>query len=151
MSHLLRQYSRLCAPHIIPKNLCCPSITRRSRNHLTISPISPQRFSGPHLNDGNHIFHRFSSSSSTQPDPIGTALLDLVTYESICAETLEGLCDYFDELIETTDHLKNTDITYSVSAAATIKTKINLTHKNEYSLGRSIDGELGQTAWNLCH
>lgn len=123
MSNLLRQYSRLFTHNIIPKNLCCPSTVRQSRHHLTTSPISPQPLSsGPHLNDGNHIFHRFSSSSSSnQPDPIGTALLDLVTYESICAETLEGLCDYFDELIETSVHLKNTDITYSVSATATIK------------------------------
>lgn len=47
----------------------------------------------------------------------GSSTLDLLTYESVCSETLEGLCEYFDYLVETDSakHLQNSDITYSVS------------------------------------
>ncbi|GAB0091371.1 Frataxin homolog, mitochondrial [Sergentomyia squamirostris] len=46
-------------------------------------------------------------------DPIGTALIDLVTYETVCSDTLEGLCEYFEELVEGTSHLKSGDVMYS--------------------------------------
>lgn len=57
----------------------------------------------------------FSSAPPPGEDPIGSALLDLVTYESVCADTLESLCEYFDHLVETAPHLRNADITFSVS------------------------------------
>lgn len=47
-------------------------------------------------------------------DPLGSALVDLVTYEAICSDTLEGLCEYFDDLVESTPQLKSADVNYSV-------------------------------------
>lgn len=41
-------------------------------------------------------------------------VVDEVTYERVCDETLESLTDYFEELIEDTSHLKNSDVTYGV-------------------------------------
>lgn len=58
--------------------------------------------------------NRRFSDKSTQSDPVGTALLDLVSFESICSDTLEGLCEYFEDLVEAAPHLKNADITYGV-------------------------------------
>lgn len=53
-------------------------------------------------------------STSTGTDPLASALLDLVIYESVCSDTLEGLCEYFDDLVESTPHLKSADVNYSV-------------------------------------
>lgn len=55
-----------------------------------------------------------SSFPSPPEDPLGSALLDLVTYEAVSSDTLESLCEYFDRLVETAPHLKNADITFSV-------------------------------------
>lgn len=57
-----------------------------------------------------------SSFAGAPPeDPFGSALLDLVTYEAVCSDTLESLCEYFDHLVETAPHLKYADITFSVN------------------------------------
>lgn len=42
-------------------------------------------------------------------------LVDANTYEIVCNETLESLCDYFDELVESNPNLKDADIIYGVS------------------------------------
>lgn len=52
--------------------------------------------------------------NTPKTDPVGTALLDLVIYEAACSDTLEGLCEYFDDLVESTPHLKSADVNYSV-------------------------------------
>ncbi|XP_055681105.1 frataxin homolog, mitochondrial [Lutzomyia longipalpis] len=50
---------------------------------------------------------------TVKSDPIGAALIDLVTYETVCSDTLEGLCEYFEQLVEGTPHLKSGDVFYS--------------------------------------
>ncbi|KFB37258.1 AGAP000813-PA-like protein [Anopheles sinensis] len=45
-------------------------------------------------------------------DFIATSLIDSVTYETVCSDTLESLCDYFEEVIEETAALKHADVTY---------------------------------------
>lgn len=52
---------------------------------------------------------------TVQSSEIGAALIDLVTYETVCSDTLEGLCEYFEILVEGTPHLKTGDVMYSVS------------------------------------
>jgi hypothetical protein len=43
-------------------------------------------------------------------------MMDLAVYEAACAETLETLTEYFDEIIEADDKLNNVaDVSYSVS------------------------------------
>jgi len=47
-------------------------------------------------------------------ESLGTSQIDLNTFDNVCTDTLESLCDYFEELCETTPHLKSADVTYSV-------------------------------------
>lgn len=37
------------------------------------------------------------------------------TYEHVCSETLEGLNEYFEELVESAPEFKEADVTYGVS------------------------------------
>ena len=52
--------------------------------------------------------------SANPNDFIAEALVDSNTFEAVCAETLESLCDYFDEIIEQTSHLNTADVTFGV-------------------------------------
>lgn len=52
---------------------------------------------------------------STPTTNIPETEVDPVVYEEICSETLESLCDYFEEIIDDAANLKGADITYSVS------------------------------------
>lgn len=47
-------------------------------------------------------------------DPIGKGILDINTFEVVCSDTIESLCDYFEELVESSAHLQKSDITYGV-------------------------------------
>ncbi|XP_016947987.1 frataxin homolog, mitochondrial [Drosophila biarmipes] len=38
--------------------------------------------------------------------------LDSATYERVCSDTLDGLCDYFEELTENASELQGTDVAY---------------------------------------
>lgn len=55
------------------------------------------------------------SAFSKSPDYSEVPLMDLVTFESICSDTLESLTDYFEELVEADPQLQKADIAYSVS------------------------------------
>lgn len=41
-------------------------------------------------------------------------LLDHVVFEKVCDETLDSLCEYFEELVENATHLKAADVSYGV-------------------------------------
>lgn len=58
---------------------------------------------------------RSFSAFSKSPDYSEVPLMDLLTFESLCSETLESLTDYFEVLVETDQRLKSADIEYSVS------------------------------------
>lgn len=64
------------------------------------------------------IFQNFVNNKefNTLPpiDPIGKGILDINTFEVVCSDTIEALCDYFEELVESSSHLQNSDITYGV-------------------------------------
>lgn len=49
-------------------------------------------------------------SNQTETD----SCLDSVTYDRVCSETLDGLSDYFDELVENATELTGTDVAYGV-------------------------------------
>ncbi|XP_001864042.2 frataxin homolog, mitochondrial [Culex quinquefasciatus] len=52
-------------------------------------------------------------SVTTNPnDFIAASLIDSVTFEAVCSDTLESLCDYFEQLVEETSFLKAADVTY---------------------------------------
>lgn len=42
--------------------------------------------------------------------------VDPLVFEEICNETLESLCDYFEEIVEQSAHFKGADVTFSVSS-----------------------------------
>eukprot|EP00099_Drosophila_melanogaster_P006739 NP_001259373.1 frataxin, isoform B [Drosophila melanogaster] len=50
----------------------------------------------------------FSSQIETE------STLDGATYERVCSDTLDALCDYFEELTENASELQGTDVAYSV-------------------------------------
>ncbi|XP_058443723.1 frataxin homolog, mitochondrial [Malaya genurostris] len=51
--------------------------------------------------------------SSMNPNEfIATSLVDSITFEAVCSDTLESLCDYLEQLVEEANYLKNADITY---------------------------------------
>lgn len=121
MSYLLRQSPKLLPFHLkysLIQNYSFSSISGTvckscflNRKSFYTSPVSD-------LNKRLFCSGKLPHEPPSQQDPVGTALLDLVSYETICSDTLEGLCEYFDELVELAPHLKNADITYSVSYIA---------------------------------
>lgn len=62
----------------------------------------------------NRTFFRNTSNSSQTSE-----IVDPIVYEEICNETLESLCDYFEEIVEQSSNLKGADVTYSVSEKVT--------------------------------
>lgn len=52
---------------------------------------------------------------SNQTETDASCLVDSVTYDRVCSETLDGLSDYFDELTENATDLTGTDVAYGVS------------------------------------
>ncbi|KAH8409052.1 hypothetical protein KR009_005890, partial [Drosophila setifemur] len=71
------------------------------------------------------IPHRRCFSSQTETE----ASLDSATYDRVCTDTLDALCDYFEELTEQAPDLQGTDVAYGVR--------------------RSAHGEPGTAAWHL--
>lgn len=47
-------------------------------------------------------------------------LVDSVTFEKVCDETLESLCEYFEELVESASHLQSADVQYGVCSTNTL-------------------------------
>lgn len=52
-------------------------------------------------------------------------LQDSVAFESICEETLESLCEFFDDLVEARTELRSADVSFGVSRSS-FKTSLNL-------------------------
>lgn len=40
--------------------------------------------------------------------------IDALKFEEVCEETLESLCEFFEDVLENNLHLKGTDVTYGV-------------------------------------
>lgn len=103
MSLILRRKTKLFASAIV--QFRSPKYNVHLR-HVPMKCLSQTVIHSPCL-------HR-SYCTPPRTDPLGSALLDLVVYEAVCSDTLEGLCEYFDDLIESTPHLKSADVNYSV-------------------------------------
>ena len=63
----------------------------------------------------NFATRRRFSVFSKSPEYSEVPLMDLVTFESVCGDTIESLTDYFEELVEADPKLAKADIAYSVS------------------------------------
>ncbi|XP_004523972.1 frataxin homolog, mitochondrial [Ceratitis capitata] len=63
-------------------------------------------------NHENLLTSRSFTSASQKSDSRNENILDTNTYERVCNETLDTLCDYFEELIEDAKVLSSSDVTY---------------------------------------
>lgn len=70
-----------------------------------------------HLNNKIITHRNFCSTVfSKSPDyQQNEELMDLTKFEPLCAETLESLTDYFEEIVEADEKLGSSDVSYSVS------------------------------------
>lgn len=92
------------------------NITKSQRNLKSYSIITCNRFVYPAIAASNKInFLNKNYSSSNKPtEHVVDSVLDQVTYERVCSETLDAINDYFEQLLESTDNLPGSDISYSV-------------------------------------
>ncbi|XP_039961488.1 frataxin homolog, mitochondrial [Bactrocera neohumeralis] len=56
--------------------------------------------------------HRSFGSTTESKNDTNATLVDSNTYERVCSETLDALCDYFEELTENAQNLSSCDVTY---------------------------------------
>lgn len=56
------------------------------------------------LERNKNLIYNYSTSSNAKS----------LEFEKACVETLESLNDYFEELVENSEHLKSADVSYSV-------------------------------------
>lgn len=83
-------------------------------NKSSISTWQNLKIYKHNLKNVQHIINNKYFNTLPPIDPIGKGLLDINTFEVVCSDTIESLCDYFEELVESTNHLINSDITYGV-------------------------------------
>ncbi|XP_065091265.1 frataxin homolog, mitochondrial [Ochlerotatus camptorhynchus] len=86
-----------------------PRWIRVTCNQPLVSPVSHP----PHdIKHGVNFNPRRHLSSMNPNDFIAASLIDSVTFETVCSDTLESLCDYFEHLVEEASFLKSADIIY---------------------------------------
>lgn len=86
-------------------------LARRQINSLAL--VIPQYSSAKTIKYScNFPLIRRLSASSDYPQAEN---VDPLVFEEICNETLESLCDYFEELLDQNPSIKGADVTYSVS------------------------------------
>lgn len=103
MSFILRRHTKLIVSAAAKRNF-----TQRHDRFRYI----PERCLVQKVVDSTSFSRSYCNPPKT--DPLSSALLDLVIYETVCSDTLEGLCEYFDDLVESTPHLRSADVNYSV-------------------------------------
>ncbi|XP_052873089.1 frataxin homolog, mitochondrial [Anopheles cruzii] len=92
-------------------HLLCPGVP--SPRWCTNHPLSPQKL-GPSSRWTNQSIAGWRWLSSKNPsDSIATSPVNSATFEAVCSDTLESLCDYFEEMVEATTALNQADVTYS--------------------------------------
>ncbi|XP_055523983.1 frataxin homolog, mitochondrial [Wyeomyia smithii] len=77
--------------------LCCKQISKVQTNQSGADLLHNRRRNLRSMNPNNFI---------------SASLVDSATFEVVCSETLESLCDYMEQLVEETSFLKSADVTY---------------------------------------
>ncbi|KAH8387073.1 hypothetical protein KR093_004552 [Drosophila rubida] len=90
--------------HVLRRNYKCTLATTTLYRRIT--PLATVTASN---NKSTAIKCRSYSQQKTEES---TAELDSATYDRVCAETLDALSDYFDELVENANDLSGTDVAY---------------------------------------
>lgn len=57
----------------------------------------------------------YSSAPKQPTEHVVDSILDHATYERVCSDTLDGLNDYFEQLLESVENIPGSDLAYSVS------------------------------------
>ncbi|XP_063703487.1 frataxin homolog, mitochondrial isoform X2 [Culicoides brevitarsis] len=86
-------------------------ITKSIRNVSAIAVQKPLDYRNPQKFPQKQVV-RSISNPLPPSNNLDEALVDANTYEIVCNETLESLCDYFDEIVESNSSLKDADIIY---------------------------------------
>ncbi|XP_030032675.1 frataxin homolog, mitochondrial [Manduca sexta] len=84
-------------------------LARRQINSFT--PIALRQFAFSEISKPTTSVLPIARSFSSTPQ--SSEHVDPAVFEEICSETLESLCDYFEELVEAAPNLKGADVTYS--------------------------------------
>lgn len=106
----------------------CRLLARLTRNQASIASFGgltiPQRLASNRILSSSPVpytkavLQRKSQSSNRRSygNEIETesSSLDSATYERVCSETLDALCDYFEELTESAPDVPGSDVAYSV-------------------------------------
>uniref|UniRef100_A0A2M4AZK4 ferroxidase n=1 Tax=Anopheles triannulatus TaxID=58253 RepID=A0A2M4AZK4_9DIPT len=105
---------------LLPRRAFCrflrPVLRQVSSWQTTPAPVPAKTLHTLNITGNSGIAgYRLLRSMSSQDTSSATATptIDPVTFEVVCSETLESLCDYFEELIEETNSLTQADVMYS--------------------------------------
>lgn len=78
-----------------------------------LSPVLLRRY--PCINSRT-VHQSLSRQIATTPPTPEVSDVEPAVFEEICNETLESLCDYFEEIVDGAPNLKGADVTFSVSS-----------------------------------
>ncbi|KAI5646576.1 frataxin-like domain-containing protein [Phthorimaea operculella] len=83
------------------------------RRNKLINSLTPATTTFTRLNPCvcNTVINRTFSTPSDNPQ--SSDHIEPAVFEEICTETLESLCEYFEELVDDDPNLKGADVTYS--------------------------------------
>ncbi|XP_068631335.1 frataxin homolog, mitochondrial [Battus philenor] len=87
-------------------------LVRRQINNFTPVLLNQRTFAN--VFNSSYVFlsqKSFSTNTSSTSQP--SQIVDPLVFEEICNETLESLCEYFEEILERTSNLQGADVTFS--------------------------------------
>ncbi|KAL0882605.1 hypothetical protein ABMA27_001043 [Loxostege sticticalis] len=84
-----------------------------ARKQINIVPVAVRQNSCV-LRSARSLNIQVSRQYSSPSDKVDSSdQVDQVVFEDICNETLESLCDYFEEIIDSSPNFKGADVTFS--------------------------------------
>lgn len=91
------------------------SVTKNTRFHFSANSFrNATPFTSTisnRIQDNSRTF--LTTAVSKNNESLSDSILDNVTYDRVCSETLNSLCDYFEELAENAN-IKGSDVAYGV-------------------------------------
>ncbi|KAH8343361.1 hypothetical protein KR059_008868, partial [Drosophila kikkawai] len=143
-----RFLARLSRNQATLASLGCLTIPQRLASHR-ILPSSPMAITNALIPCTSVNANRRFASNEIETETTSSSL-DSATYERVCSETLDALCDYFEELTENAADLQGSDVAYSVSFRWCLHVTSPLSVFAFPSAGWSAHCEPGTQPWHLC-
>lgn len=85
-----------------------------------------------------HYYTAVSRINSYSTSILSEELVDSNVFEKVCEETLESLTEFFEEIVESKETLKNGDVTYSVRISSKCLIFID---KNNFFIGWCVNSQ----------